>query len=119
MPLSIGKLTNLENLSLSLNRLSSLPSSLSNLESLKFIDLSDNKFQKPWTIEFVKNLNLRAARNNANSIIQNAEQFLDENNSHTSKQRSTILGKIEKLKKAMDSDDFEEFELRTHDLLSY
>ena len=119
LPISIGKLTNLEHLSLSLNKLSSLPSSLSNLESLKSIDLSDNKFQKPSTIEFVKNLNLRAARNNANSIIQNAEQFLSKNNSLTSKQKSTISRKIKSLKEAMDSDDYEEIKLRTHDLLSY
>ncbi|TKJ21454.1 MAG: hypothetical protein CEE42_13770 [Promethearchaeota archaeon Loki_b31] len=52
-------------------------------------------------------------------LIQNAEQFLSKNNSVTSEQKSKILENNRKLKRIMRSDNFEEIELKTHDLSSY
>lgn len=119
LPESIGKLINLEQLSLRSNQLSGLPSTLNNLIKLKSLDLSDNKFQNSSTIEFVKTLNLKVARNNANSMIQNAEQFLSKNNSLTSEQKAKIFRNIKNLNKIMVSDDFEEIVSKTHDLSFY
>ncbi len=119
LPESIGDLINLEYINLSSNHLSFLPSILNNLKSLKSIDISNNKFKESSTLEFVKVLNLRAARNKANSKIKIAERFLGEHNFETIEQKSNVLRKIECLKIVMDFDDFEEIESRTHDLSFY
>lgn len=119
LPESIGNLINLEQLSLRSNKLLSLPPTLINLKNLRSLDLSKNKFRDTATSDFVKMLSLKVARNNANSLIQKAEQFLSKNNSATSEQKSKILENIKKLKESMRSDSFEEIELKTHDLSSY
>lgn len=119
LPESIGRLINLEQLSLRSNELSSLPSTLVNLKNLKSLDLSDNKFHDSSTLEFVKMLSLRVARNNAYSMIQNARQLLSKNNSISSDQKFKIIDNIRELKKVIKSDNFEKIKLKTHDLSSF
>lgn len=119
LPESIGNLTDLEQLSLRSNELSSLPSTLVNLKNLKSLDLSNNRFHDSSAKEFVRILSLRVARNNAHSMIQNAEKLLNKNNSVTFEQKSKILENIKELKKSMKSDNLEEIELKTHDLSSF